>query len=127
MVMIQKLPQIALTKLEKLITKTLDKHKAEQIISVDLKGKSDVADMMIIASGTSSRHVVALADYVIMELKKAGYPSVPNEGKESGDWVLVDAGDIIVHIFKPETRELYNLEKMWDVPAPQKSGTFVSA
>lgn len=69
---------------------------------------------MIIASGTSSRHVGALADYVVMELKKAGYETVPTEGKESGEWVLVDAGDIIVNIFKPEARERYNLEKMWE-------------
>jgi len=112
-------PKIPLAKLEKMIVKVLDKHKAEKIVSIDLSGKSDVADKMIIASGTSSRHVSAIADYVITELKQAGYPSVPSEGREFGDWVLVDAGDIIVHIFKPEMRELYNLEKMWSAAIPE--------
>ena len=101
--------------MEDIIIKTLDKNKAENVVSVDLTGKSDVADKMIVASGTSSRHVAALADYIMTALKQAGYISVPNEGRETGDWVLVDAGDIIVHIFKPETRTLYNLEKMWSV------------
>lgn len=102
-----------------MITKTLDQHKAEKIISVDLAGKSDVADKMIVASGTSSRHVATLAEYIITALKKLGYESVPNEGRETGDWVLVDAGDIIVHIFKPEIREMYNLEKMWSTKMPE--------
>lgn len=73
---------------------------------------------MVIASGLSSKHVGTLADYVAMALKQAGYPTVPTEGKESGDWVLVDAGDVIVHIFKPDVREHYNLEKMWSVAFP---------
>ena len=96
----------------------LDKNKAEKIISIDLTGKIDIADRMVIASGTSSRHIGALADYVVSALKNAGYISVPTEGKESGDWILVDAGDVIIHIFKPETREYYNLEKMWSVAIP---------
>lgn len=73
---------------------------------------------MIIASGLSARHVSALADYVVTALKQAGYEFVPTEGKEAGDWVLVDAGDVIVHIFKPEAREHYNLEKMWTASIP---------
>lgn len=73
---------------------------------------------MIVASGTSSRHAGALADHVVTALKKAGYVSVPTEGREEGDWVLVDAGDVIIHIFKPETREHYNLEKMWTKAIP---------
>lgn len=96
----------------------LGKNKAEKIISIDLTGKIDIADRMVIASGTSSRHIGALADYVVAALKNAGYTSVPTEGKESGDWILVDAGDVIIHIFKPETREYYNLEKMWSVAIP---------
>jgi len=108
-----------LKKLEDLILKTLDKNKAEKVISVDLTGKSDVADRMVVASGTSSRHVSSLADYVVMALKQAGYISVPTEGMETGDWVLVDAGDVIVHIFKPETRELYKLEKLWEIKIPE--------
>ena len=93
-------------------------NKAEKIVSIDLTGKTDIADRMVIASGTSARHVGALADYVVMALKKAGYTSVPTEGRESGDWVLVDAGDVIIHIFKPETRTHYNLEKMWTATIP---------
>lgn len=108
-----------LAKLEKLILKELDKNKAEKVVSVDLTGKTDVADRMIVASGTSARHVLSLADYVVMALKKEGYISVPTEGREVGDWVLVDAGDVIVHIFKPETREMYKLEKMWEFAIPE--------
>lgn len=115
----QKSPRLPLKKLEELIIKTLDKHKADNIVSIDLGGKSDVADRMVVASGTSSRHVSALADYVVLALKQSGYGFVPTEGAEAGDWVLVDAGDVIVHIFKPEIRELYNLEKMWSVKNPE--------
>lgn len=88
-------------------------------MSIDLTGKTDIADRMVVASGMSSKHAGALADYVVIALKHAGYDSVPTEGRESGDWVLVDAGDVIVHIFKPETREHYNLEKMWSVAFPK--------
>jgi len=79
---------------------------------------------MIVASGTSARHVGALSEYVTQALKQAGYESVPVEGKESCDWVLVDAGNIIVHIFKPETRGYYNLEKMWSVSLPQVEAAY---
>lgn len=79
---------------------------------------------MIIASGTSGRHVAALASYVVEHLKKAGYDNVPTEGEETGDWVLVDAGNIIVHIFKPETRSYYNLEKMWAMALPQVEAAY---
>lgn len=89
------------------------------MVSIDLTGKSDVADRMVVASGTSARHVGSLADYIVQDLKKAGFESVPVEGKETCDWVLVDAGDVIVHIFRPEMREYYNLEKMWSVTLPQ--------
>ena len=74
---------------------------------------------MIVASGTSQRHLSTLADYIVMELKKAGFNSVPVEGKETGEWVLVDAGDIVIHLFRPDMRNHYNLEKMWSVPMPQ--------
>ncbi len=86
---------------------------------MDLAGKTDIADIMVVASGTSARHVGALADYVVLALKQNGYISVPTEGRETGDWVLVDAGDIIVHIFKPEARDHYNLEKMWEAKMPE--------
>lgn len=105
--------------IERLIVQLLDANKAEDIVSIDLAGKSDVADRMIVSSGTSQRHVGALAEHVVTGLKKAGYNHVPVEGRESCDWVLVDAGDVLVHIFRPETRQYYNLEKMWSVPAAQ--------
>jgi ribosome-associated protein len=86
---------------------------------VDLAGKADFADRMVIASGTSQRHVGALASHIVEALKKAGYKNVPVEGEEVCDWVLVDAGDIVVHIFRPEIRSYYGLEKMWSVALPQ--------
>ncbi len=84
---------------------------------IDLRGRSSLADHMIIASGTSSRHVTALADQVETRLKDEGHGRVPSEGKTYGDWVLIDAGDVIVHLFRPEVRTYYNLERMW-APAP---------
>lgn len=80
---------------------------------IDLEGKSDIADHMLIASGRSARHVSAIADHVVEDLKDAGYGRPRVEGSGACDWVLVDAGDVIVHIFRPEVREFYNLEKMW--------------
>ncbi len=105
------------SQLERLILKSLDSHKAENVVSIDLIGKSDFADRMIVATGTSARHVSSLADHVVDVLKHSGFERVPVEGKEIGDWVLVDAGDIVVHIFRPEARTYYNLEKMWSVSA----------
>lgn len=104
-----------------MIVSSLSDRKAEQIISIDLAGKSDVADRMIVASGTSSRHVASLSDAVVQALEDAGYEHVPVEGKESCEWVLVDAGDIIVHLFKPDVRAHYNLEKMWSVSLPKSA------
>jgi len=96
-----------------LIVHTLDEGKAEDIIVIDLEGKSSLADHLVIASGRSSRQVTALAEQVATKLKDAGHGRVPIEGKAHGDWVLLDAGDIIVHLFRPEVRAFYNLEKMW--------------
>jgi ribosome-associated protein len=110
--------------MERLILNSLDKHKAEDIVSVDLIGKSDVADRMIIASGTSQRHVASLADHVVSMLKQSGIGNVPVEGEDNCDWVLVDAGDIVVHIFRPEARSYYNLEKMWSVSLPQLEAAY---
>lgn len=98
----------------------MDDGKANNIISIDLKGKTGIADYMIIASGTSSRHASSLADKLI-KLMKESYDYIPmSEGMEQGDWILVDVGDIIIHIFREEIRELYNLEKMWTIPSPDK-------
>lgn len=105
---------------------TLDDGKAEEIAVIDLTGKSSMADYMIVASGRSSRQVGALAEQLVEKLKSSGYRTPGVEGRGQGDWVLVDAGDIVVHLFRPEIRSLYNLEKMWgmapsDAPASPKA------
>jgi ribosome-associated protein len=96
-----------------LAMKILDDGKAEAPVVIDLKGKSDIADHMIIASGRSQRQVVAMAEHLIDGLKAAGYRRTKSEGLPLGDWVLIDAGDLLVHLFRPEVRAHYNLEKMW--------------
>lgn len=101
--------------LESLILETLDDDKAEDVIAVDLRGKSSVTDVMVIASGRSQRHVGALADHLLRALKDAGYGKARVEGLSSCDWVLIDAGDAVIHLFRPEVRSFYNLEKMWSV------------
>jgi ribosome-associated protein len=97
----------------KLILHSLDKDKAEDIVAIDLKGKTTIADDMVVASGRSHRHVAALADHVLERLKEAGYGPARVEGLRHCDWVLIDAGDVIVHIFRPEVRAFYRLEKLW--------------
>lgn len=96
----------------------LDDNKAADIVTIDLAGKTSIADYMIIASGTSQRHVQTLASKLAVLLKEAELYYIPPEGMENCDWVVVDAGDIVVHLFKPEMREIYNLEKMWSVALP---------
>lgn len=96
-----------------LVVKTLDDNKAEEILSIDLAGKSSIADFMVIANGRSGRQVTALADYVVKAVDEAKLGPCRTEGKSAGDWVLIDAGDVIVHLFRPEVREFYKLEKMW--------------
>jgi ribosome-associated protein len=96
-----------------LIEASLDDDKANDIVVIDLAGKASFADCMVVASGRSDRHVGAMADHLIEKLKKSGVASVPAEGKSRCDWVLLDAGDVVVHLFKPEVREFYNLEKLW--------------
>ena len=103
--------------LSDLIVKRLDDDKAEDIIEIDLEGKSTIADTMIIASGRSARHVAALADHILRTLKETGAGKAKVEGLKNGDWVLIDAGDVIVHLFRPEVREFYNLERIWGVDA----------
>ncbi|MGE0155027.1 MAG: ribosome silencing factor [Reyranellaceae bacterium] len=105
--------------LRELILATLDDGKAEEISVIDLAGKSSMADYMVVASGRSSRQVGALAEQLIEKLKGAGYRSPSVEGRGQGDWVLVDAGDVVVHLFRPEIRSLYNLEKMWGMAAAE--------
>ena len=98
----------------------LDNNKAKNIVSIDLQKKSHIADFMIIASGTSSRHLQSLSENLVTELKKIGVINCRIEGKESSDWKLVDAIDIIIHIFNPEKREFYDLEKMWSELIPKE-------
>lgn len=114
-------PRITAPQLDKLIQRCLDRQKAQDIVSIDLAGKSDFADRMVIASGTSARHISSLADYVVDALEEEGFSHILVEGKEQGDWILVDAGNVIVHLFRPEIRTMYNLEKMWapKLPAPE--------
>jgi ribosome-associated protein len=104
--------------IKKIIEKSLDDNKAKNIISIDLKEKSYIADYMIIASGTSSRHLQSLSEILISDLKKFGINNCRIEGRESSEWKLVDAIDIIIHIFHPEKRKFYDLEKMWSEPSP---------
>ena len=106
--------------LKDLILKTLDSNKALDIISIDLKNKSSMADYMIIASGTSSRHIQALSEMVLEKLKTNGIKSSKIEGKESSDWKLVDGIDLIVHIFHPDKRKFYELEKIWSEIIPKE-------
>jgi ribosome silencing factor RsfS/YbeB/iojap len=99
-----------------LLEQTLSDHKAEDIVAIDLAGKSSMADFMLVASGRSNRQVAALSDNLV-EVLKANDRRVSVEGKAHGDWVLVDAGEVIVHLFRPEVRTFYQLEKMWQMPA----------
>lgn len=96
---------------------SLEDDKAEDILAIDIRGKSSFADMLIVASGRSARHVGALADHVMRKLKEAGVKEVNIEGLPHCDWVLVDAGDIVVHLFRPEVRSFYNIEKIWAAAA----------
>ncbi len=91
----------------------LDDMKAEDSVTIELAGKSSIADYMVVTSGRSNRHVVSTAEHVIKDLHKAGIKDVRSEGMRQGDWVLIDAGDVIVHVFRPEVRDFYGLEKMW--------------
>ena len=95
------------------VLKSVDDDKAEDIVQIDLRGRSDVADYMVICSGRSSRQVAAISEKLVDRLKQDYRLSCKMEGKETGDWVLIDAGDVIVHVFRPEVREFYQLEKMW--------------
>ena len=102
------------------IEKILDDNKAQNIASINLKNKSYIADYMIVASGSSSRHLQALSEILVTELKKIGLDGCRIEGRESNDWKSVDAIDVIVHIFHPEKREFYDLEKMWSEEIPKE-------
>ncbi len=115
--------EAVVSKLRDLIHTCLVDDKAEDVVSIDLSGKTSFADYMVIANGRSSRQVGAMADHLKESIKDAGYGVAQIEGKANGDWVLVDAGDVIVHLFRPEVRDFYNLEKIW---APTVSAEMTS-
>jgi ribosome-associated protein len=106
------------------IETSLDDDKAQAVTVIDLDGKSSIADYMVIASGTSSRQVISMADHLLEKLKQSGVRDATVEGLNQGDWVLIDAGDAIVHLFRPEVRGFYNLEKMWGVALPEPASAF---
>jgi ribosome-associated protein len=115
---IMKANEAVVAKLRDLVEEILLDDKAEELVSIDLAGKTSFADYMIIANGRSSRQVGAMADHLKTRIKEEGYGSVRVEGQTNGDWILVDAGDVIIHLFRPEVRDFYNLEKIWapDIP-----------
>ena len=106
--------------LKTIIEQTLNDNKAIDVSSIDLKDKSSIADYMIVASGTSSRHLQALSEIILEKLKKEGISNCRLEGKDSNEWKLIDGIDIIIHIFNPEKRKFYNLEKMWSELLPKE-------
>ena len=118
----QKAP-VASKKLLGLVEKSLDDDKAEDVVAIDLAGKSSIADYMVIASGRSARQLGAMAEHLQVKLKASGIKRVGVEGAGAGDWVLIDGGDVIVHLFRPDIRGIYNLEKMWgmELPEPERA------
>jgi ribosome-associated protein len=105
------------------VTAWLDDAKAENVVVIDIRGKSSIGDYMVVASGRSDRHVGAIADQIHQKLKDAGFGRTRVEGQPQCDWVLIDIGDIVVHVFRPEVREFYNLEKMWSAERPSEPVT----
>ena len=108
------------------VTTSLDDDKAEDIMVIDLRGRSSVADHIVIASGRSQRQVAAMADHLHAKLKHLGLP-VSVEGMTQGDWVLIDGGDIVVHLFRPEVRSFYSLERMWGLKTPERAEPMLAA
>ena len=104
------------------IQSSLDDDKAEEVVTIDLRGRSSMADAMIVASGRSSRQVTAIAEKLLDRLKGQCGISARSEGRETGDWVLIDAGDVVVHVFRPEVRAFYQLEKMWQAASTANPG-----
>jgi len=102
---------------------SLEEFKAQDVVKINLVGKTSMADFMLIASGTSSRQIRAIAENTVTKIKKSSNVNVNIEGLNQSDWVLIDAGDIIIHLFRPEVREFYNLEKMWQVDSTEDAAT----
>lgn len=99
-----------------MVKASLDDDKAEDVVVIDLAGKTTIADHMVIASGASKRHIGAMADHLLERVKANGWRSVAIERTDQSDWVLIDAGDVVVHLFRPEVREFYSLERLWGMP-----------
>ena len=114
-------PASRIQALEEMILARLDDDKAQDVIFIDLKGKSAVADGLVVASGRSHRHVGAMADHLLRALKDEGYGKARVEGLPHCDWVLIDTGDVIIHLFRPEVRTFYNIEKIWSVDAGHRT------
>ncbi|WP_330999118.1 ribosome silencing factor [Oryzicola mucosus] len=106
----------AVSRALEIVLASLDDSKAENIVSIDIQRKSSLGDYMVVASGRSHRHVAAVSDHLLKALKDAGFGTARVEGLAGADWVLIDSGDVIVHVFRPEVREFYNIEKMWMAP-----------
>ncbi len=100
----------------KTVTESLDDSKAENSNTISIKGKSALGDYMVVTSGRSHRHVAAIADHLLRELKSKGFGPLKIEGQQAADWILIDTGDIIIHVFRPEVRDFYAIEKMWSMP-----------
>ena len=113
--------------LKALVEKSLDDDQAEDVVVIDLAGKTSIADYMIVASGRNTRHIAAMAMKLADRMKQAGLRGVEVEGLNQCDWVLVDAGDVIIHLFRPEVRTFYNIEKMWGLETPRPSAERMSA
>ena len=111
----------AVAELLKLVQASLDDDKAEDVVVIDLAGKTEIADFMVIANGTSKRQVGAMADHLQRKIKASGLKGLATEGLDNCNWVLIDAGDVIVHLFRPEVRTFYNIEKIWAVDAAHRT------
>ena len=109
-----------------LIKEILENHKFEKIVVIGLQGKATIGDYMIVASGNSTRQIISLAEILLQKLKKTHLPIMKPEGLPQGDWVLIDTGNVIVHLFRPEVREFYNLEKMWEANLEEDTVTMKS-
>lgn len=114
-------PEMGAASLHQLVLTQLDDDQAQEIVSIPLEGKSSIADHMVIASGRSTRQVASMAQKLAEEIKKAGYGHARIEGLPAADWVLIDAGDVVVHLFRPEVRTFYNLERMWSFEGSETS------
>jgi ribosome-associated protein len=105
----------------KAVLTQLDDDKAEEVVSIDLEGRADYADVMVVASGRSARHVASIADHLAAKVKEVGFGRAIVEGEKTGDWAIIDCGDVVVHVFRPEVRAFYDLEAMWSAVAEQRA------